>query len=60
MKLLQKEPNFNIFMEIKSDIENSKMKFKLRVTLNDEYPDKKPSLELLEVKNFLASMKIRE
>ena len=60
MKLLQEEPNFKIFMEIKSDIENPKMKFNLTVTLNDEYPDKEPSFELLEVNNFLASAKVRE
>ena len=60
MKLLQEEPNFKIFMEIKSDIENPKMKFNLTVTLNVEYPDKEPSFELLEVNNFLASAKVRE
>ena len=60
MKLLQEEPDFIIFMEIKSDIEKPKMKFNLTVTLNDEYPDKEPTFELLEVNNFLASAKVRE
>ena len=60
MKLLQEEPNFIIFMEIKSDIEKPKMKFNLTVTLNEEYPDKEPTFELLEVNNFLASAKVRE
>ena len=60
MKLIQEEPNFIIFMEIKSDIEKPKMKFNLTVTLNEEYPDKEPTFELLEVNNFLASLKVRE
>jgi len=60
MKLIQEEPNFIIFMEIKSDIEKPKMKFNLTVTLNEEYPDKEPTFELLEVNNFLASAKVRE
>ena len=60
MQIVQEEPNYIIFMEIKSDIENPKMKFNLTVTLNDEYPDKEPTFELLEVNNFLASVKVRE
>ena len=60
MKIVESEPNFKIFMEIKSDIEEPKMKFHLTVTLNDEYPDKEPTFELLEVNNFLASAKVRE
>ena len=59
MKILEEEPNFKIFMEIKSDIDEPKMKFHLTVTLNDEYPDKEPTFELLEVNNFLASAKVR-
>lgn len=60
MQIVQEEPNYIIFMEIKSDIENPKMKFNLTITLNDEYPDKEPTFELLEVNNFLASVKVRE
>ena len=60
MKIIQEEPNFIIFMEIKSDIESPKMKFHLTVTLNDEYPDKEPTFELIEVNNFLASVKVRD
>ncbi len=60
MKIVESEPNFIIFMEIKSDIPEPKMKFHLTVTLNDEYPDKEPTFELLEVNNFLASAKVRE
>ena len=60
MKIIQEEPNYIIFMEIKSEIENAKMKFHLTVTLNDEYPDKEPTFELAEVNNFLASAKVRE
>lgn len=60
MKIVESEPNYKIFMEIKSDIPEPKMKFHLTVTLNDEYPDKEPSFELLEVNNFLASAKIRD
>ena len=60
MKIVESEPNFKIFMEIKSDIDEPKMKFHLTVTLNDEYPDKEPTFELLEVNNFLASSKVRE
>ena len=60
MKIVENEPNFKIFMEIKSDIPEPKMKFHLTVTLNDEYPDKVPTFELLEVNNYLASAKIRE
>ena len=60
MKIIQEEPDFIIFMEIKSDIESPKMKFHLTVTLNDEYPDKEPIFELKEVNNFLASAKVRE
>ena len=60
MKIVESEPNFKIFMEIKSDIEEPKMKFHLTVTLNDEYPDKEPTFELLEVNNYLASSKVRE
>ncbi len=60
MKIVENEPNFKIFMEIKSDIENPKMKFHLTVTLNDEYPDKEPTFELSEVNNFLASAKVKE
>ena len=60
MKIVESEPNFKIFMEIKSDIPEPKMKFHLTVTLNDEYPDKVPTFELLEVNNYLASSKIRE
>ena len=59
MKIVESEPNFIIFMEIKSDIEDPKMKFHLTVTLNDEYPDKEPTFELLEVNNHLASAKVR-
>ena len=36
------------------------MKFNLKLTLNDEYPDKEPSFELTEVNNFLSSAKERE
>ena len=60
MKIVESEPNFKIFMEIKSDIENPKMKFHLTVTLNDEYPDKEPTFELSEVNKFLASAKVKE
>ena len=60
MKIIQEEPNYIIFMEIKSEIENAKMKFHLTVTLNDEYPDKEPTFELAEVNNYLASAKVRE
>ena len=60
MKIVESEPNFKIFMEIKSDIEDPKMKFHLTVTLNDEYPDKEPTFELLEVNNHLASAKVRD
>ena len=60
MKIVESEPNFIIFMEIKSDVEQPKMKFHLTVTLNDEYPDKEPTFELLEVNNFLASAKVRD
>ena len=60
MKIVESEPNFKIFMEIKSDIENPKMKFHLTVTLNEEYPDKEPTFELLEVNNHLASAKVRD
>ena len=60
MKIIQEEPDFIIFMEIKSDIESPKMKFHLTVTLNDEYPDKEPTFELIEANNFLASVKVRE
>ena len=60
MKIVESEPNFKIFMEIKSDIEEPKMKFHLTVTLNDEYPDQEPTFELLEVNNYLASSKVRE
>ena len=60
MKIIEEEPNYIILIEIKSDIENPKMKFNLKVTLNDEYPDKEPSFELHEVNNFLASAKVRE
>ena len=60
MKIIQEEPNYIIFMEIKSEVENAKMKFHLTVTLNDEYPDKEPTFELAEVNNFLASAKVRE
>jgi hypothetical protein len=59
MKIVESEPNFKIFMEIKSDIEDPKMKFHLTVTLNEEYPDKEPTFELLEVNNHLASAKVR-
>ena len=60
MKIVESEPNFKIFMEIKSDIPNPKMKFNLTVTLNDEYPDKEPTFQLSEVNNFLASAKVKE
>ena len=60
MKIVESEPNFIIFMEIKSDIEDPKMKFHLTVTLNEEYPDKEPTFELLEVNNHLASAKVRD
>ena len=60
MKIVESEPNFKIFMEIKSDIEDPKMKFHLTVTLNEEYPDKEPTFELLEVNNYLASAKVRD
>ena len=60
MKIIESEPNFIIFMEIKSDIPEPKMKFHLTVTLNDEYPDKEPTFELLEVNNFLASAKVKD
>ena len=60
MKIIQEEPNYIIFMEIKSEVENAKMKFHLTVTLNDEYPDKEPTFELAEVNNYLASAKVRE
>ena len=60
MKIVQEEPNYIIFMEIKSEIEKAKMKFHLTVTLNDEYPDKEPTFELAEVNNYLASVKVRE
>ena len=60
MKIVESEPNFIIFMEIKSDIPEPKMKFHLTVTLNDEYPDKIPTFELLEINNFLASAKVHE
>ena len=60
MKIVESEPNFKIFMEIKSDITNPKMKFNLTVTLNDEYPDKEPTFQLSEVNNFLASAKVKE
>ena len=60
MKIVESEPNFKIFMEIKSDIEEPKMKFHLTVTLNEEYPDKEPTFELLEVNNYLASAKVRD
>ena len=60
MKIVESEPNFIIFMEIKSDIEDPKMKFHLTVTLNEEYPDKEPTFELLEVNNYLASAKVRD
>ena len=60
MKIVESEPNFKIFMEIKSDIEDPKMKFHLTVTLNEEYPDKEPTFELLEVNNHLASAKVRD
>ena len=60
MKIIESEPNFIIFMEIKSDIEEPKMKFHLTVTLNDEYPDKEPTFKLLEVNNFLASAKVKD
>ena len=60
MKIVESEPNFIIFMEIKSDEEQPKMRFHLTVTLNDEYPDKEPTFELLEVNNFLASAKVRD
>lgn len=60
MKIVESEPNFKIFMEIKSDIPKPKMKFHLTVTLNEEYPDKEPTFELLEVNNYLASAKVRD
>ena len=60
MKIVQEEPNYIIFMEIKSEVEKAKMKFHLTVTLNDEYPDKEPTFELAEVNNYLASVKVRE
>jgi hypothetical protein len=60
MKIVETEPNFKIFMEIKSDIEDPKMKFHLTVTLNEEYPDKEPTFELLEVNNYLASAKVSD
>jgi hypothetical protein len=60
MKIVESEPNFKIFMEIKSEIPSPKMKFYLTVTLNDEYPDKVPTFELLEVNNFLASSKVHD
>ena len=60
MKIVQEEPNYIIFMEIKSETEGAKMKFHLTVTLNDEYPDKEPTFELAEVNNYLASAKVRE
>ena len=60
MKIIQEEPEYIILIEIKSDIEKPKMKFTLKVTLNDEYPDKEPIFELKEVNNFLASAKVRE
>ncbi len=60
MKIVESEPNFKIFMEIYSEIPSPKMKFHLTVTLNDEYPDKVPTFELLEVNNFLASSKVRD
>ena len=47
MKIVESEPNFKIFMEIKSDIPKPKMKFHLTVTLNEEYPDKEPTFLLL-------------
>ena len=60
MKIVESEPNFVIFMEIKSYIPEPKMKFHLTVTLNDEYPDKIPTFELLEVNNFLATAKVHD
>lgn len=60
MKILSTEPNYKIFIEIQSDKEKPKMKFHLTITLNDEYPDKEPTFELLEVNNFLASAKLRK
>ena len=60
MKIVESEPNFKIFMEIKSEVASAKMKFHLTVTLNDEYPDKVPTFELLEVNNFLASSKLHD
>ena len=60
MKLLQEEPDFIIFMEIKSDIEKPKMNFHLTVTLNEEYPDKEPTFQLYEINNHLASSKVRD
>ena len=60
MKILEEEPNFKIFMEIKSDIEKPKMNFHLTVTLNEEYPDKEPTFQLYEINNHLASSKVRD
>ena len=60
MKILEEEPNFKIFMEIKSDIEKPKMNFHLTVTLNEEYPDKEPTFQLYEINNYLASSKVRD
>jgi len=60
MKIVESEPNFKIFMDIKSDVSDPKMDFHLTVTLNEEYPNKEPSFELLEVNNFLASSKVKE
>ena len=60
MKILESEPNYKIYIEIKSEIPEAKMKFDLTITLNDEYPDKEPSFELLEVNNYLASKKVNE
>ena len=60
MKIVQEEPNYIIFMEIKSEVEEAKMKFHLTVTLNEDYPDKEPTFELAEVNNYLASVKVQE
>ena len=60
MKILKSAPNYEILMEIVSDIDEPKMKFHLIVTLNEEYPEKQPTFELKEINNYLDPSKIED
>lgn len=60
LEIEQDDPNYILKIKIIGSVDEPKMQFELKITLQDDYPTIEPEIELYETNNFIAGTKLEK